>query len=78
MHRLFPPPESFLQARRDALDSDRRIRIGGSSALTRAMSPGATVASRCEPGHDPKRVACRCLFGFDCDARFASHARSSL
>ena len=37
---------SFQQARRDAVDSDRRIRIGRSSVLTGAMSPGATVASR--------------------------------
>ena len=28
------------------VDSDRRIRIGRSSVLTAAMSPGATVAYR--------------------------------
>ena len=40
MHRLFPPPSRSQQTRRDAADSDRRIRIGRSSVLTAAMSPG--------------------------------------
>ena len=43
---VVPAAGSFQQARRDAVDSDRRIHTGRSSALTVAMSPGATVASR--------------------------------
>ena len=46
MHRLFPPPSRSQQTRRDAADSDRRIRIGRSSVLTAAMSPGATVENQ--------------------------------
>ena len=43
---VVPGAGSFLQARRDAVDSDRRIRIGRSSVLTAAMSPGATVENQ--------------------------------
>ena len=39
---VVPAAGAFQQARRDAVDSDRRIRIGRSSVLTAAMSPGAT------------------------------------